>query len=101
MMARRAVTLDPPQPHNSLQNRPFGRAPAPHGLARPLLSSCARKDCGMRYTKTFVLVVGFLLTASLASAQKPVNFSLGGGLTTPNAEVKDRFGNGYNFNFGV
>jgi len=55
----------------------------------------------MRYTTTFVLAVGLLFNASLAAAQRAVNFSVGGGLTTPNSDVRDRFGNGYNFNFGV
>ena len=39
---------------------------------------------------------------SLASAQtRPVNFSLGGGYSQPNAEVSDRLGGGYNFNIGL
>jgi opacity protein-like surface antigen len=30
-----------------------------------------------------------------------VDFSLGGGFTAPNSEVRDHLGDGYNFNFGV
>jgi opacity protein-like surface antigen len=48
------------------------------------------------------MAVGLLLSASLAGAQeKKVEVSLGGGFTTPNAEVRDHLGSGYNFNFGV
>jgi len=38
-----------------------------------------------------------------ASAQddRPVQFSLGGGWTFANAEVRDHFGDGYNFNVGL
>ena len=40
--------------------------------------------------------------AGIAEAQdKPVNFSLGGGYTAPNAEVRDHLGDGYNFNIGL
>ena len=50
----------------------------------------------------FVLVVSFLAALPYgAEAQKPVNVSFGGGYTQPNAEVSDRLGGGYNFNFGV
>jgi opacity protein-like surface antigen len=39
---------------------------------------------------------------TIARAQgKKVNVSFGGGSTTPNSEVRDHLGNGYNFNFGV
>ena len=37
-----------------------------------------------------------------AQAQEDrVDFSLGGGFTAPNSEVRDHLGDGYNFNFGV
>jgi opacity protein-like surface antigen len=51
-----------------------------------------------------VLAVGLLLAAWPGGAQaqeKKVNFSLGGGFTVPNSEVRDRLGDGYNFNFGL
>jgi hypothetical protein len=58
----------------------------------------------MKQPKIFVLAAGLLLAMSPIEAQaqdKPVKFSLGGGFTVPNAEVKDHLGNGYNFNFGL
>jgi opacity protein-like surface antigen len=57
----------------------------------------------MRHTTTFVLATSLLATLpGVARAQeKPVNFSFGGGFTSPNSEVRDRLGDGYNFNFGV
>jgi opacity protein-like surface antigen len=58
----------------------------------------------MRHTTRFGMVVGlgFLLSASIAGAQdKKVEVSLGGGFTTPNSDVRDHLGNGYNFNLGV
>jgi opacity protein-like surface antigen len=46
-----------------------------------------------------LLVVGF---AAAAQAQdKRVLFTLGGGYTAPNSEVRDHFGDGYNFNIGL
>ena len=53
--------------------------------------------------KTLVMfvVAGCVAMAGVADAQKPVNVSLGGGFTTPNSEVRDHLGDGYNFNFGV
>jgi len=48
------------------------------------------------------MAAGLLLSASLAGAQdKKVEVSFGGGFTTPNAEVRDHLGTGYNVNFGV
>ena len=41
------------------------------------------------------------VSVSAQAQQKPVNFSFGGGFTAPNSEVRDRLGDGYNFNFGV
>jgi opacity protein-like surface antigen len=58
----------------------------------------------MKHLTTFVVTAGLLVTMSPALAQaqeNPVKFSLGGGFTVPNAEIKDHLGNGYNFNFGV
>jgi len=59
----------------------------------------------MRLKSAFVfLFAASLLTIIPLSAQaqdKRVHVSLGGGLTIPNSEVRDRLGNGYNFNFGV
>jgi opacity protein-like surface antigen len=58
----------------------------------------------MRYKVLFVFVAGVLaLLPVKAQAQddKKVHVTLGGGFTVPNSDVKDHFGNGYNFNFGV
>ncbi len=56
----------------------------------------------MRYKSLFMLVVCVLAMPALALAQeKRVNFSIGGGFTTPNAEVRDHLGDGYNFNIGL
>src|SRR5262245_18237134 len=87
---------------NSLSQLPFAsRSTTRRTRGMPGARSRARKDTGMRYTTTFALAAVLLFNASLASAQKAVNFSVGGGVTTPNSDVRDRFGNGYNFNFGV
>ena len=57
----------------------------------------------MRYTLGFVLATGLLAVCPMtAQAQEDrVDFSLGGGFTAPNSEVRDHLGDGYNFNFGV
>jgi opacity protein-like surface antigen len=61
----------------------------------------------MRHTTTFVVTTGLLLALSnLSQAQsappdKRVNFSFGAGWTAPTSNVRDRFGDGYNFNLGV
>ena len=56
----------------------------------------------MRYKSLFMLVVCVLAMPALAQAQeKRVNFSIGGGFTAPNAEVRDHLGDGYNFNIGL
>ena len=58
----------------------------------------------MRHSRTFVLIVVLLATVWPVAAQaqeKRVYYSFGGGYTQPNAEVSDRLGGGYNFNFGV
>jgi hypothetical protein len=41
------------------------------------------------------------LAGSAQAQEKSVLVSLGGGFTMPNSEVRDRLGDGYNFNFGV
>jgi opacity protein-like surface antigen len=52
--------------------------------------------------RTLVVCLTTLLAAGSAHAQEQrVNFSLGGGFTAPNAEVRDHLGNGYNFTFGL
>jgi opacity protein-like surface antigen len=57
----------------------------------------------MRYTVGFILAAGLLTVCPMtAQAQEDrVDFSLGGGFTAPNSEVRDHLGDGYNFNFGV
>jgi len=58
----------------------------------------------MKHLTTFVVTAGLLLTMAPAGAEaqdNPVKFSLGGGFTVPNSEIKDHLGNGYNFNFGL
>ena len=57
----------------------------------------------MRYTTGFILAAGLLTVCPMAAqAQEDrVDFSLGGGFTAPNSEVRDHLGDGYNFNFGV
>ena len=52
---------------------------------------------------------GFLLAAAVAATppltaqaqETRVHFTLGGGFTAPNSEVRDRLGDGYNFNIGL
>lgn len=59
----------------------------------------------MRHRSRFVwLLVGALaLGATNAYAQdvRPVNWSFGMGFTSPNSEVRDHLGDGYNINFGL
>ena len=57
----------------------------------------------MRYTTGIVLAAGLLTVCPMtAQAQDDrVDFSLGGGFTAPNSEVRDHLGDGYNFNVGV
>ena len=56
----------------------------------------------MRVKTVPVFVVTLLATLPyVASAQRPVNFSFGGGYTQPNSEVSDRLGGGFNFNVGL
>ena len=56
----------------------------------------------MRVKTVPVFVVTLLASLPyVASAQRPVNFSFGGGYTQPNSEVSDRLGGGFNFNIGL
>ena len=59
----------------------------------------------MQHKAAFLSVVTAAVLAAApctAHAQtQPVHVSFGGGFTVPNSEVKDRLGNGYNFNIGV
>jgi opacity protein-like surface antigen len=57
----------------------------------------------MSYRTTGALVALFVgaLAAGAQAQEKPVNFSIGGGYTAPNSDVRDRFGDGYNFNVGL
>jgi opacity protein-like surface antigen len=42
-----------------------------------------------------------LLPCAAQAQDQPVNFSLGGGWTAPNSEVRDHLGDGYHFNIGL
>ena len=57
----------------------------------------------MRYRSISVLIATFVtgFAASAQAQENRVQVSLGGGWTAPNSDVRDRFGDGYNFNFGV
>ena len=51
----------------------------------------------------FVLAASFLAASSVITQAQDqrVHVSLSGGYTAPNSDVRDRLGDGYNFNFGV
>lgn len=51
----------------------------------------------------FVLATGLVatLTPYVYAQDQRVHFTVGGGFTAPNSEVRDRLGDGYNLNFGV
>jgi outer membrane protein with beta-barrel domain len=56
------------------------------------------------HKKIVVFVTGLLLAALPLSAQaqeKRTLFSIGGGFTAPNSEVRDHLGDGYNFTIGL
>ena len=58
----------------------------------------------MRHTIRLVLAAGVFVTMLPVAAhaqEQRVNFSLGGGWTAPNSEVRDHLGDGYNFNIGL
>jgi opacity protein-like surface antigen len=57
----------------------------------------------MRYRSIGVWVALLVMTLvpNAQAQEQAVNFSLGGGWTAPNSEVRDRFGDGYNFNVGL
>src|SRR5687768_4240981 len=57
----------------------------------------------MRYRTTGVLVTLFVaaLATGAQAQEQAVNFSLGGGWTAPNSDVRDHLGDGYNFNIGL
>jgi opacity protein-like surface antigen len=56
----------------------------------------------MRHKTILGLVVASLLAPMSTSAlAQGVHFSVGGGFTAPNSEVRDHLGNGYNFTIGV
>jgi hypothetical protein len=54
---------------------------------------------------TFVFLVAASIAATMPSVamaqEQRVHFTLGGGFTAPNSEVRDRLGDGYNFNVGL
>jgi outer membrane protein with beta-barrel domain len=55
----------------------------------------------MRRAWLFVFAACFAMAGIAEAQDKPVNFSIGGGYTAPNAEVRDHLGDGYNFNIGL
>ena len=57
----------------------------------------------MRYRSAgvWVALVALAMAPGADAQEKRVNVSFGGGWTAPNSDVRDRFGDGYNFNFGV
>ena len=59
----------------------------------------------MRHKTAYVVLAAALFVAMaplVAHAQEQrVHFTFGGGATIPNSEVRDRLGDGYNFNFGL
>src|SRR5215203_6530207 len=87
------------------ESRKYVRRVRAGALACPVLKGTWRKEGSMRTKTALVCILASSLLAIVparAQAQdKPVHISLGGGFTAPNSEVKDHFGNGYNFNFGV
>ncbi|HEX6213783.1 MAG TPA: outer membrane beta-barrel protein, partial [Vicinamibacterales bacterium] len=54
---------------------------------------------GMTSGLVALMIIG--LAANAAAQEKRVLFSLGGGFTIPNSEVREHLGDGYNFNFGI
>jgi len=54
-------------------------------------------------SRTAFMLAAALLAAAPAAAQdfKPVDVTLGGGVTFPSSKVRDHLGDGYNINFGA
>ena len=58
----------------------------------------------MRHTIRLVLATGVfvaMLPGAAQAQEQRVNFSLGGGWTAPNSDVRDHLGDGYNINIGL
>lgn len=57
----------------------------------------------MRYTVTGALIALFVTgaAAGVQAQDKRTLFTVSGGLTTPNSDTRDHFGNGFNFNVGL
>jgi hypothetical protein len=59
----------------------------------------------MQHKTAVVFVLGATLVATtpavVRAQDQRVHVTLGGGFTSPNSEVRDRLGDGYNFNFGI
>ena len=58
----------------------------------------------MRHTIRLVLAAGVfvaMLPGPAEAQEQRVNFSLGGGWTAPNSDVRDHLGDGYNLNIGL
>jgi Outer membrane protein beta-barrel domain len=55
----------------------------------------------MRNTKILLFVIASIVAPLATRAEAQVHFSVGGGFTAPNSEVRDHLGNGYNFNLGL
>ena len=58
----------------------------------------------MRHKTRLVLAAGVfvaMLPGRAQAQEQRVNFSLGGGWTAPNSDVRDHLGDGYNFNIGL
>jgi hypothetical protein len=69
-----------------------------------VLEEALEGDLHMRYLSTVLITAGLLNSAfpnALEAQEKRVNFSIGGGYTAPNSEVRDHLGDGYNINVGL
>ena len=54
-----------------------------------------------QWVRTIIAGFAFIGAAPAYAQDQPVNFSIGGGYTVPNGEVRDHLGDGYNFNIGL
>jgi hypothetical protein len=73
------------------------------GLARAVLLDAIEKGHLPMDKRLFVFAAGLLVMAVPAAAQtqdKRAVFSVGGGYTAPNSDVRDHLGDGYNFTIG-